>query len=57
MSKATPIPDTIETRPGGIEQANCGLCGGRLTRAKAVGLWWHVITGRIICMESRDGDD
>jgi hypothetical protein len=63
MSKATPIPDTIERRPGGIEKASCIPCGGKITRGinmwngQSTLPWWHVATGRIVCMESRDGDD
>jgi hypothetical protein len=56
MSKATPIPNSIETRPGGIERANCVKCGAQLTRVKGEYElhWWHVITGRAICVGSVD---
>jgi hypothetical protein len=56
MSKATPIPNSIETRPGGIERANCVKCGAQITRVKGEYElhWWHVITGRAICVGSVD---
>jgi hypothetical protein len=54
MSKATPIPDSIEARHGGIDIASCISCGTRITRVLGAELtgglpWWHVSTGRITC--------
>lgn len=52
--KATPIPDSIDRRPGGIDKASCGLCGSRITRSVALGQslpWWHIDTMLIYCTE------
>ena len=59
MNKATPIPDTLEERPGFLDCATCLHCGGHITRTRVVQIesggypWWHVINARVICGEKK----
>lgn len=53
--KATPILDSIDSRPGGIDVAPCRHCGTKVTRstpqADSTGElpWWHADTGYGTC--------
>ncbi len=57
MSKAVPIPDSIERRPGGIEKAQCTHEGGKIYRSYYDNdqdrplPWVHIETGRTVCGE------